>query len=111
MYMCIHYIYMHEFIYGTNIPRIIVGCPIALWKTRRHAGLGEPDSYLGVAQQDSWDLERYDEADGCGSHQREYDTLQVSSNIAMGHPRTIHGGFVVGTTLIFSIASLEYGYT
>lgn len=22
---------------------------------------GEPDSYLGVAQQDSWDLERYDE--------------------------------------------------
>ena len=110
MYMCIHYIYMHEFIYGTNIPRIIVGCPIALWKTRRHAGLGEPDSYLGVAQQDSWDLERYDEADGCGSHQREYDTLQVSSNIAMGHPRTIHGGFVVGTTLIFSIASLEYGY-
>mmetsp|Transcript_50127 Transcript_50127/g.109152 ORF Transcript_50127/g.109152 Transcript_50127/m.109152 type:complete len:102 (-) Transcript_50127:194-499(-) len=22
---------------------------------------GEPDGYLGVAQQDSWDLERYDE--------------------------------------------------
>jgi len=57
-------------IHGNKLP---IGTAQKEFELRRHAAIflgktrtvftpqGEPDSYLGVAQQDSWDLERYDE--------------------------------------------------